>query len=916
MWGLAALTCLSFADPSLADGVLRDGFETPGVGWTEEVGDVRRTVQVHERTSSSVHSGKQSEHIGISADRGTHLFYSYTIGRAPLVENPHISLWVKADRPGIQLLARVVFPHERDPSSRQLLTTLLAGEEYKEPGTWQRLELPRPDLAVQRQARLLRASLNRNIDIQEAYVDRLLLNVYGGPGDTNVFVDDLSVSPVLSDAAGSLGAQLGGLLEDPGPSIEVSQDQLLVASQPRLLRAVRAPRVLPQTLKKFGFNVLVVEWPLDLAWIEQGVTARLWLQPQLPSTSGGLPPHRLSQLVGEFPLQESVLCWHLGAGLDRVAFSVATELLEQLRNLAPRRPIAGDVTGHFRAYSRHLDMVSVRRRPIGTAMELRHYRDWLAQRRYLARPGTYFFTWVQALAKPVQTADGLIDAGPAPEQIRLMTYAALAAGYRGLGFWADETLGKEGLGRQRLLEMGLLNLELQLLEPYLASAGSVGRLNVQFPSGGRGIEKQSSRSGRVWPAGLARRRGARLGSTARHKGEVQAAVVRSDGGLVLIPVWYGRNGQFVAGQFAANNINVVIPGIPEAAQAWHVTPASIQLLERKRVAGGTQLLLPMIDLTGMVVLTSNTREVQQLKKAVELSSRWAASWTAELATLKLQTVKDITDKLAELGRRQPDGAELIRTAKQSLVASRTALTQGGYDVAYAEGQRALRALRILGRAHWDDAAKDLSRPQASPYAVSLATLPEHWRLMNRLLGAEYGENLLPSGSFDFDDAQPMLASWLRNPDPTGNLELKVTLSSRQVRFGSRSLHLRARLTRGEQVPAALDAAMPALVSAPIPVREGDLVRIRFWLRVPTSVQGNLDGFVIYDSIGGRDLAITQSEPQEWKQFTLYRHVERSGSLTITMGLAGVGDAFVDALHVQRVVRSPSLATQQSTPQAR
>ena len=60
--------------------------------------------------------------------------------------------------------------------------------------------------------------------------------------------------------------------------------------------------------------------------------------------------------------------------------------------------------------------------------------------------------------------------GPQPEQIRLLTYTALGAGCRGLGFWSDRFLADSHTGRDRLLQLALLNQELQMLEPLLVTA--------------------------------------------------------------------------------------------------------------------------------------------------------------------------------------------------------------------------------------------------------------------------------------------------------------------------------------------------------------------------------------------------------------------------------------------------------------
>src|SRR5260370_38038564 len=42
----------------------------------------------------------------------------------------------------------------------------------------------------------MQSQLNRAFDFTDAYVDGLVLNVYGGPGLTDVWIDDVEVGPI------------------------------------------------------------------------------------------------------------------------------------------------------------------------------------------------------------------------------------------------------------------------------------------------------------------------------------------------------------------------------------------------------------------------------------------------------------------------------------------------------------------------------------------------------------------------------------------------------------------------------------------------------------------------------------------------------------------------------------------------
>src|SRR2546422_805673 len=70
------------------------------------------------------------------------------------------------------------------------------GDAYQNVGRWQRLSLGRPIKLAQQQQQLLQAELKRPVDFSDAYLDNLLLNVYGGPGLTEVWIDDLEIGPV------------------------------------------------------------------------------------------------------------------------------------------------------------------------------------------------------------------------------------------------------------------------------------------------------------------------------------------------------------------------------------------------------------------------------------------------------------------------------------------------------------------------------------------------------------------------------------------------------------------------------------------------------------------------------------------------------------------------------------------------
>ena len=131
----------SFATGAWAQTKLRENFETADPSWRDAGGDTKYQIEVHQRTSQRPHSGASCEYVEINAGNGTYVHLSHDVGRAPVMAELAPSLWVRADRPGVQLLARVVLPHTTDPRTGRPVTRLLAGTSYSQTGRWQRLRI-------------------------------------------------------------------------------------------------------------------------------------------------------------------------------------------------------------------------------------------------------------------------------------------------------------------------------------------------------------------------------------------------------------------------------------------------------------------------------------------------------------------------------------------------------------------------------------------------------------------------------------------------------------------------------------------------------------------------------------------------------------------------------------------------------
>src|SRR4051794_6937098 len=247
--------------PVPAQQVLQHGFETRDPIWVQGPSDAAFKEVIHELTDETAHTGHRSEHIRLQVDQGNFIHYTYDVGRAPVNEELNVTLWVKANRPGVRLLCRVVLPRERDPhDAGKPLTVLVPGEDYKLVGRWQQLSLPQPVKRLREQQQLLRVQLRRDVITADAYIDRLVIDLYSGSGLTDVWTDDLEVGPVLDPRPAPWGGR------DPVPArpgatrraavVQLRGGPLVVSGQRFSLLGIRHTGTPLKTLRDAGFNTV------------------------------------------------------------------------------------------------------------------------------------------------------------------------------------------------------------------------------------------------------------------------------------------------------------------------------------------------------------------------------------------------------------------------------------------------------------------------------------------------------------------------------------------------------------------------------------------------------------------------------------------------------------------------------------
>lgn len=884
--GVFLLATLRITEFACGQAPLDDDFEGPKTTWQFTDADAPYQVEGHQRTAQNAHRGTGCELVQFSAGNGRFVHLSLDIPPAHVIAEFRPALWVRANRPGIELRARVVFPRAADDKG-QPLTRLVRGTTYRKQGSWEALHVDDIPKLVEAVVRPMRAQYGSHIDVREAYVDRLLLNVYCGPGRTQVALDDLELPhlvPVEGQGNNPAGQRAAAI--PTRRRVELVGSILIVDDHPFFPRIIEHQGESLNFLKQLGFNAVSVPTAPTDALLEEARRSGMWLvcrPPVLPKQEGDDGPPLFD---GRF---EPVLAWHLGQKLGTLELEPMRERVEQIHRADEQanRPITCDPADELAQYARMLGaegILTLHRQVLGTTFELADFATWLHTRPRLGVPGMPAWATIETqynkeLTKQISLLSGGQAAEPVAdfEQIRLLVQAALSAGVRGLVFASHSPLDAQDTAtRARALALSLANLELKLIHDWIAAGNITATIAATVNTT----------------------------NTAGENPGITGAIVQASHTRLLLPYWVGTGAQYVPDQLAGNLITFVVKGAPDDNSVYELTVGGLRSLPSERRVGGVHVKQNEFGLTSMILLTDQLAVGAATAQLWEAAPR-AAKLQRDLAAYKFNYVSEIDRQLARLADRVLNAPMLFDQARKDLNEAERNLTLKDWPAACLSAQRAMRPLRLVERGHWEKAIASIRSPAASPLVASFGEIPHQWVLARKLENLSRSRSLLEQGDFESPRA-----AWEAGWRPYRHSQQGITTTSSFVQTehvsGTSSLYLAVKPLDADVPPSLIETPPLWVETPPISADSGQWFRIHGWVKVPKAIEASLEGLMIFDTLGGPALAERIGKTEGWKEFTLYRAAPASGPFKLVIALTGIGDAWVDGVTIETLYASQSI----------
>ena len=818
--------------------------------WNFERGDCRLQVISTEAMEATVQVPAHHQFL-LSAGIGSRAYASVELAKtAPVISELKIRIRLKASQPSLQLFVRAVLP--RSDSSDGPQTVLLPGPTYSRVGEWQTLELSNLPELLEKHVRVHRATSDAWLDTREAFIDMVAVNVYGRPGQAELFLAQPDVDGVHVERS-----RTEAELSSVQPPTHTTNHQIRISNAAITIDGrLFAPRVVKPNgerwldLKQLGFNTI---WLKSIPSAEQMATAEkldLWLIARVPP----LTHYKLL----DSHLYRRVLAWDLQTG--QRSHESQEFLADQIRYAcgAACKPLLcsdPDVASS----SRFADIVVHGDPPLGSTQTFRDYETRLAQQVTACRPNVLHMAILQSHL-PAQVLRQVALYTDAPERS--------AVAVQPMQVWAAATIA-HATGIQTVCVADSVRLDLDDA-PSRSRTLAIRRLN---------------RLGQLIAPWLLSGEAPSISATPVDS--LRLATFATNRSTLAIPLYGAPNQQLCPQPTPQQFHTLTIQHGGDAANVYLVQFHNVEKLPSKRVAGGTSFTTDALDDAFAILLTTDDRIAGSVSAKLRKMRRSFAEDQQRIAEqLIARTSPTQLVSYSQTNTAGPSSAKA--RAKRRLVESRSAMRTGDWSTAQQLAWAATSAAQEHARNEWEQELLNQS-PAICALAASDRLLPELRRWRTGVPRTARAVNLLPSGQFESLD-QLLADGWIAHKTSEA---VDIALTDR------------GRSGKCLRIATTCETANPQMhlawvESAPLKLETGTQVRIDGRVRVQPSGRASATRAMVFDSWTGPALAHRWEATIDWQRFTMFR-ICTGEPLTVHCALTGSGELLVDDLQVSPIV---------------
>lgn len=881
-------TCIALQATALlstAGAQLHDSLDAYPPRFFLDTSDCDARVVQHDSSVTGGVGGGACEMVTMVASSGTKAHLVYPIEPVRPIDDLNAVIEVMSATEGATIGFRVRYPFLRDPETRRPVSVIVFGASYTSPGEFASIGIGSIQRPLQLKEVSLRSQYGPESDLQDPYVDAVVINAYGGPGTTAIRMDELRVEGMVpvnagvitgnrhSDKAvnrkrttGNRNKENRYRLQLGSSSIENDRDDQAVTNSlafpigrvTRILQHSGEPLAWVRTL---GFDAVLLRESPDAAILSEAIRARVKLYAPPPSS----PDPTLAAML------EPVAGWYIGSGeaLDERQLDSASETIARLKALPTRwqRPVVAAPSDSYLRYASLVDAIiddlPPPARSLRGAEELAQVskRQTLMADRAQVAIGVASMPPESMLVQTEQIADAI--GAPRPSNYRwqamwLQTMRSLQQSPAAILYRSTRSLasGSE-MDQSRAMSMSFTNRMVAMIEPWVVASTPSAPPTIQ---------------------------GAAYHCMQQTTGSTDLLILASDA---------TRGSEVLAGD--GQSIRIGLGPSDKNKTAWRLTHFSAERLTPTANSLGGEIEIVSPDAVELIVLSSDPTVGSQL---VQQSSRYAKQasldrWQlAAASVMQARSGWDQAIAMRAVGDASP--TNLIAVAEQTLSRAEPAYRAGDTDTTI---RMACRADAWAMRSSWQLAESLMPHwpmPTSSPPIDFGATgIQSLWRPLMDDDG--WGENLLTSGSLDSAEfVGPGRWTFGRRLESRAHSE--VGHINRGSFAGPGALRARVTSLGSDTTIDSLGGGYAGTVvqirSPSIRLPAGSAIRIDAMVRT-VGFGGPHQGVLVYDGVGGQPMGVLVRGRSDWTPVRLYRQTIADGPVSVMFELLGAGEAMID-----------------------
>ena len=825
--------------------------------------DAKAQLLPNQKTEPSVES------IAIAYGNGTFAHLIYPIQRCAVIEDLTASIKIRSAQSGLKIGLRVVFPRSTDSATRDPLVEVLLGTPTEGGGRWSTSTINNIMSQFENRVRVLRAQYGPSIELQDPYVDAVILSLYSLPGTVTLQVDDLQVegmiAPSLTDPR---DFPIDGM---PNPSKQSVPEQLrnLQASVPRWIQHQGESL---DYLKSIGFNAIVTNRANDPLVMEQAARSQMGVIAPPPDF---VPAESLANNY------QHIQGWLLGMQLDQSHVEATRSLVSKLTRFPQSlaRPMIGEAMEMYGPYSRLSDLLAV---PLPLPTRVRSSREsggiMQSDLRPLAGRSSPLISiatqlpneWISQKAMAERALDGGTENTSDYDllQVRLQVYRSMMQGARGWVFRSGAPLDSGDLTSiARSQGYAAINQEIELLMPWIrAGQSSCQTLNVDSPD---------------------------------HVG----AILETPNSQLAIIMAAGPMDQICSVAPKTERMQVTLPVSGQLRNVFRITDGELEMIRPQQSPNGIVITIERPALVELIVSVNDPKPVEYLRGQLNA-----------LAPSLVESRIDITQQVLEIAQRTLNARQVatrdpqwdeIRSAESLIRMSTSQLARSKIPLALKASDQALLILQHIVRDAWNDASEQFSAFQSSPLLVSPLSLPLHFEFNRLLAGRNWQSIDFPGTPFRSTEefTRPQWQVVRRLPD---SIQSDCTIGALGP-DGKPTLVLSTRPIKNQPIPSGYAGVALRVSSPPLVAPIGSLIHIKGLVRIQSLPGESQSGLLVCDSIGGETLGqlISSADPSqsEWRRFGLIRFVTQPDGIQLHLETRGQIQAIIAGLEAEMIIPS-------------